>query len=77
MLHFHVEIDFNDSARSVRNIYRLKGTDMSNCIGSLLKNDDIIIMFFPHEQNSCFFLILNLIMYLNDRFFLSSILELN
>jgi len=55
MQHFHVEIDFNDSARSVINIYRLKGTDMSNCIGSLLKNDDNIIIFFPHEQNSYVF----------------------
>lgn len=55
MQHVHVEIDFNDSARSVRNIYRLKGTDMSNCIGSLLKNDDNIIVFSPHEQNSYVF----------------------
>jgi hypothetical protein len=55
MQHVHVEIDFNDSARSVRNIYRLKGTDMSNCIGSLLKNDDNIIVFSPHEHNSYVF----------------------
>jgi len=56
MQHFHVEIDFNDSARSVINIYRLKGTDMSNCIGSLLKNDDNIIIFFPTwTKFICFF----------------------